>query len=734
MELKDYLRIIKRRWLTVALVAGAFLLISSYYMKLQPVDYVASVEIALKESPYPTFGGEFPALFQDYLTRATKIAMIKSRKVLEIAITKHLQQYYPDVASAMAKQTSGNGQSPASDEAWENMINTYVKGLRDSLVVAQDKETELVTIAISDRNPQRAVDIVNAVAMAFEERSSKTAVEGIENAVSFIDKVVESRDKEIEASQKSLSALPSLPTTSPIEIDVKRSLDRMQKLQEEKDKRELELGATDGQISSLAMLLSDGAIASNATFDGNQPSSQLRNDIKTKERELDDLLRKYTESSPQVKEAKAKIVRLKHELGGELESEKRYRELSEKLRAFDASATLSAKRKELSMQVAKLTEQVSIEEKSYQALLKKPATNERQEYQELLSSRTQIESHLTYLKESRSALVHQKYQLWINKNLIDKPVERLSLARDASPKSRAGSSSFPFLLLVSMIIGVGCAYILEYMNTTVRTEHDVKRYVNLPVIGGIARIKDVDQRLLLNVAPKSPIFEVFNTIGTILETYANENNAKTFMVVSSKAEEGKSTVSTNIAVALAKSGEKVIMIDCDLRKAILHRFFNIDNSVGLSSYVLNSMGNSYSEEKPEFPARITLDDVIKSTEVEGLRVIPAGPHPKNPVALLKSDAYKNMLTQVREKADIVLIDVPPVNIAVDTLILSPLVDAVILLISAGETNKDEVTFAKRMLESAKGRMIGCILNKVTIESRGYYYYYYYDRYRYYRET
>lgn len=274
-------------------------------------------------------------------------------------------------------------------------------------------------------------------------------------------------------------------------------------------------------------------------------------------------------------------------------------------------------------------------------------------------------------------------------------------------------------------------------------------------MGVVLKIKDEEQRLLMNLAPKSPLSEVFNTVGTLIQTYSMENKAKTFMIASSKAGEGKSTIVANIAVALARGGERVLIVDCDLRKAVMHKFFNVQNDKGISNYLMGQIKmreegiatkptratkipathiTRYEEDVPVEP--ILLDEIIKPTEVEGLNIIPAGPHPKNPVGLLKSEAFKELLSDVKEKANVILVDVPPVNIAVDTIVLSPMLDGIVLLVSAGETNKDEVSHAKQLIDSSKGKMFGCILNKVTIESRGYYYYYYYyyDSSKYYREV
>ena len=124
-----------------------------------------------------------------------------------------------------------------------------------------------------------------------------------------------------------------------------------------------------------------------------------------------------------------------------------------------------------------------------------------------------------------------------------------------------------------------------------------------------------------------------------------------------------------------------------------------------------------------------ISSLVHKTEIDNLSVIPAGPHPANPVLLLKSGSFISLLDHLKEKADYILVDVPPVRIAVDTILLAPQIQNTILLTSAGETNKEDVAFAKNLIESAKGNLVGCILNKAMARGEGYYYYY--DYYRYY---
>ncbi|OHB70371.1 MAG: hypothetical protein A2W23_03500 [Planctomycetes bacterium RBG_16_43_13] len=727
-------------------MGGLFILLSYLYMSRQPPSYSAYAEVVVKDSPYPMYG-EFPALFQDYTTKSTRVAKIKTNAVLKRAI-KTCIKYFPDALDEKGKETDG--------------IISYIEYLRAALQLNHDKDTDIVRISIVDINPQKAIDIVNAVAEGFGEQALASIKEGITNTVTFFDNAIAERSKELALIEERLAKLPAQTPQTPRQVAMKQEIEKIEKLRSALSEKELLESALEEKVKFLTSALAEGEIPQSrqvvdvsATRTERQ-SDKIRDEILTKQNTMSALRQKYTEQHQLVITLKEEIRQMREQLNTTLEKERNIDAIRGKFSAMKELADTRSQLEQTKKQNSRIREQIAEAEENYKKLVETLQTPEDKMSDQRLAERLSLESQQKFLSTSKQSLEEIKQKLIANQNLIQSPVEEYSLARRANKLPSPGEKSLPLTILTGLIIGIGSAYMLEYMNTSIRTEHDVRRYVNLPMMGMILKIKEPEQRLLMNIAPKSPLSEVFNTIGTLIETHAAEKQGKIFMIASSKAEEGKSTITSNIAVAMARGGAKVLLVDCDLRKAVLHKFFNLDNAVGLSTYLLSRTGSrlEYTEtsEKPSGrdtasnapdgggtePTHIALDDVIKPTEIEGLSVLPAGPHPKNPVGILKSDNFKQMITDLRQKADIVLIDVPPVSIAVDTVVLAPLVDGVVLLVSAGETNKDEVTFAKRILESAKGKMIGCILNKVTVESRGYYYYYYYhyyyEPYKYYRES
>jgi capsular exopolysaccharide synthesis family protein len=657
-------------------------------------------------------------LIRTFIRKSTQLALVGTRPVLELA-AKRLERYFPKVKQDRA--------------ALDGAINQLKAGLKSSF----DKETHLMRISYVDKDPNKAIAIVNTVADAFKEVSSEFLTRGIKSAITYAEGVIRDLDTQIRKAEAELAALPRIAESAVLEMAIKQEIENIQRLRASVNENRMQISALEERIKFLSSALSSGIVpTAKLTFYGSELVKRKQADLREKREKYRRLLERYTREHPSVKKIQEEIKLLEDEIVKASEQEQKVAEVREKLQAIQAVSDLQRQKERLLYKIESAQKMIAASEERYQKLIEEKRTALDEQTQEILAKRYGLEWELQFLKSSRKSLDDNRRALQISQRLVQYPIEEIERAQRANIVPSRSRKIIPMAIFASLIIGIGMAYLLEYLNTTVRSEHDVRRYVNLPLIGFVVNIKDKDERLLLNAAPKSPLSEMFHTIGALIQTYASENNAKTFMITSPKAEEGKSTIVTNLGVALAQSGENVIVMDCDFRKSIVHKFLEVDGSTGLSTYIGSRVGH---DEPSPFPlgSLISLDEIIKKTPVENLRLIPAGPHPKNPVAFLKSEVLKQLMQEIRDLANIIIIDTPPINIAVDPVLLSPLVDGIVLLVCAGETDKNEVTFAKRLLEAARGKIIGCILNKAGAESRGYYYYYYYYdryRYRYYRET
>jgi capsular exopolysaccharide synthesis family protein len=189
------------------------------------------------------------------------------------------------------------------------------------------------------------------------------------------------------------------------------------------------------------------------------------------------------------------------------------------------------------------------------------------------------------------------------------------------------------------------------------------------------------------------------------------------LVTSSGPMEGKSTTSINVAVTMALSGNRVLLIDTDLRRPRLHRAFGASAEQGMSTLVL---GES------------SIEDVVKSTTVPNLWIIPCGPLPPNPAELLHAQRFREILAELCERYDRVVLDSPPVGVVTDAAVLSALVDGTVLVARSERTTREMLSRARRQLHDIKANLLGCILNEVDLSQRDSgKAYYYYQRYGYY---
>ena len=200
--------------------------------------------------------------------------------------------------------------------------------------------------------------------------------------------------------------------------------------------------------------------------------------------------------------------------------------------------------------------------------------------------------------------------------------------------------------------------------------------------------------------PRSPASEAYRTLRTNLSFYSLDKPLRTLVVTSPAAGEGKSTTIANLAVTMAQSGRRTILVDTDLRRPTLHELFDLQMAPGLTNLVMEEVG----------------DLPLQQTPVENLWLLSSGTKPPNPADLLGAARMDQIITQLLEKADMVLFDAPPVMAAADAAILGARVDGVLLIIQAGKTRRDHSERARELLEKAKVRIVGAALTNAPKDS------------------
>jgi capsular exopolysaccharide synthesis family protein len=268
---------------------------------------------------------------------------------------------------------------------------------------------------------------------------------------------------------------------------------------------------------------------------------------------------------------------------------------------------------------------------------------------------------------------------------------------------------------VGLLLSVGAAYLIEYLDDTVRTSDDVERVTHAPILGYLFEMDGQErERLYVAENPRNPITEAYRTLRTNLEFANVDKSLKTIFIASADSEDGKSSVAANLAVVMAQGEKRVMVLDADMRKPNLHAFFGLSNEYGLSDV---------------FRGRISLEDAIKEWRGGQIKVITAGTPPPNPTDLLGSRKMTEILETLAGMADVVVIDGPPFVVA-DAAVLAARVDGVLMVIRAGQTREATLKVMVDQIARSGARVIGVALNRIPRKSAPYFgghpYYSYYN--------
>jgi capsular exopolysaccharide synthesis family protein len=265
----------------------------------------------------------------------------------------------------------------------------------------------------------------------------------------------------------------------------------------------------------------------------------------------------------------------------------------------------------------------------------------------------------------------------------------------ASPISPKVPINIALGLLIGLALGVGLAVLRQVLDTRIRNERDVELVTDATVIGGIVfDAKAASRPLIVQDDPRSPRAESFRTLRTNLQFLDVGQGGRSFVVTSSIQSEGKSTTTANLAIALADSGVRVLLVDADLRRPKVASYMGLEGSVGLTDVLIG---------------RVALSDVVQEWGRGRLSVLPAGTVPPNPSELLGSAAMGRLVIELRSSYDVVLFDTPPLLPVTDAAILSRFVGGVILVVAAGHANRHHVGGAISALANVGSSVSGIVL-------------------------
>jgi len=267
-------------------------------------------------------------------------------------------------------------------------------------------------------------------------------------------------------------------------------------------------------------------------------------------------------------------------------------------------------------------------------------------------------------------------------------------------------------VVIGLVVGVGLAFFIEYLDTSVKTIDDVERSLQSPVLGVIPQ----NVGYLIEEGAESPHAEAYRVLRTNLMFARKDDKLNTVAVVSAGAGEGKSTTVLNLATVFAQSGQRIVVVDSDLRRPTLHKLLHLTNNLGLTNYLLKQ--NS-------------LDEVIQTTNLPSLDFLASGKLPSSSLGILSSSQMKDLISDLKQRYDFVFFDSPPIMGVSDASILASEVDITVQVIQYRRYPQPMNIRAKQLIEKVGGNLVGIVLNNINMsQDESYYYYsgYYHDYY------
>jgi polysaccharide biosynthesis transport protein len=730
-NLREYFFVIlKRKWLILSLVLVVTSLVTiqayrqpSIYeaattirIEAKPQSPLQTGQIVISTAPDPSFWNTQLKLLENPSLARQVILTLNLQKdpafvggQAQSSIFASLKRIFSRDKPVVPATTSGTENQPVGEEQMKERqftpeelagLEPYEDAITGNLTVEPVIGTNLVNIRYRHTNPALAQKIANTLADVFvtnnlerqELGNSKVETLLMQEIAKYQDKVKKEGDARFAFARDNDLPLDNAPGNN---LESVRVQTYSQQLLAAENERRNKLAAYEA-----AKTASDPF--SNPTVQKDERIIELRkklSDLRDKETAL---LQKYTPEWPDVKQIQAQIKQLQEELA----------QAPKEVLASMKAAADAAEKQQKSLEAAYL-KQHNVTTQQTKNIVQLAAMT-----QEL----TTDQQYLNTLLQKRRELSATSGQGGTNVSVSN--YGRLP----HEPVGPARLRNIVIAFILALAAGVGLAFLLDFLDDTVKSVDDVDRYIRLPALALIPAARS-EKRLRGEPAPnpndatalamvndvRSPIAESYRHLRTSLLLSSAGTPPKTILVTSSQPSEGKTTTAINTAFMLAQTGAQVLIIDCDLRRPRLHAHFNLSNVRGLT--------NCLSGESND------LDSLIQTYDKQpNLKLMPSGPIPPNPAELLGSEEMRRLLVTLSEKFTHIIVDSPPAISFTDASILSTFVDGVILVVHGGRSSRAVVRRAKQQLLDVGAHIFGVVLNNVKIESHDFYYAGYYSGY------
>jgi succinoglycan biosynthesis transport protein ExoP len=694
---RNLFKTVWRRKSLVVVVALVGLLggFAFYAQRLPVYQSNAQILVVMKRSDtLPITGGD-PRLsfYEDYLS--THLVLIKSPLIVEKAVQKR--------GLASLKSYAGGGDP-------SGQIMGALNATRESKDVMSGGPTNIINLSFKATYPDDCGTVLNAIVESYQDfldRTYKTVSADTVNLISeardtLKKDLVEAQAKYEEFHRRSPLLFKSKDGINIYQervagIEAKRSALLIRKTELEERLKAIDLAAKDGRGRTAVLALMSTAPGDTKTKPAEPSIEETLLPLLLQEQQL---LENYGVDHPDVKSVQKRIVLIRN---------LHKQQSGSRDEAADAAANDP---------VVRYVEAVKEELQEADMVMKslKEQLTELKEEARQLSTFEVEEEHL----RGDILRIHQLHEGTI------KRLQEINLVRDvggfdASPIAKPGPAfkvapnMLQFLfggVTLGLLAGVGFAFLLELSDKGFHTPEEIRRRLKLPVIGHIpllvpdeeARAKAdaeqpvMDPFLCSHYRPKSFNAEAYRTVRTALYFSTQGEGHKLIQVTSPEMGDGKTTLIGNLAISIAQSGKRILVIDADLRRPRLHKLMQVSGQVGLVSVLT---GETH------------LAEAVQETAVPNLFVLPCGPTPPNPAELLTSPRFKELLDTVREQYDFVLVDTPPLLAVTDPCVVAPRVDGVILTIRLSKNSGPQAIRAREILATLGVKVIGVVVNGVT---------------------
>ena len=752
-HLLDYWRAVRKHlWLVIGITALSTVL-ATIYMARKPDLYEAKAEVQIDlENNNPALSATKNSsviMVNDPAYFNTQLQILTRPRLLRRVVKKLDLEHDPKFASSSSNRSSiwrsllrivglGKRKEAATTQEEENeevadamasaitredlaenkRLAPYVEAIQKNLKVEPVKEnrlptreTRLIEISFTSPHPQTATKIVNAIADSFvlqnlEKRSETNTTTGdfLQKRTAELQSLIRSGEEKLINYAKNHQIL-SLDASQNTVVERLAGLNR-QLLEAENERKLAEAAYRAAQKTGAAESLADEA--AKHIEDAQARLAELR-------QRREQLLVEDTEESPEVKEVDRQIAVI----------EKHIKDTRNRATNTIKNNLETRYRQTLAREQALRT--AFNEQRGETLTQNEAAVNYRIIQQEIETNKNLLDGLLQRSRENDVVLAGMPNNITVvdYANTPDDPV---------GPNRFLGIS---LALVLSLILGIALALLLEYLDDTVRTTEDVEKMLRLPALAVIPSVKELTRRrllpttapagalqsasnngnshpeLLIDADPRSSLAEAYRQLRTSVLLSTAGHAPKTLLVTSSQPAEGKTTTAVNVAISLAQTGASVLIIDADMRRPRLHSVFGVENSHGLSTMLSSDLSDE------------EVIDMITRHESSGLHLITSGPIPPNPAELLGSEQMRHLIKTLETFFTHIIIDSPPIGTVTDGVLVGAIVDGVLLVVHGGQSSRDVVRRSKQLLQDVGAKIFGVVLNKVDLRPHDYYYNRYY---------